>query len=94
VIVVEEYNRLIIFSRVKTKQGMKQLEDHKVMDPQLLYLLVSGVAILVRLKGGHNAGLKLTMILGGRAPKFVHIISNRSSFDISSLLIHKIVANP
>ena len=35
------------FSRVKTKQGMKQLEDHKVMDPHLLYLLVSGVAFLV-----------------------------------------------
>ncbi len=61
------------------------------MDPQLLYLLVSGVAILVRLKGGHNTGLKLTMILGGRAPKCVHIVTIFPSFDISSLLIHKIV---
>jgi len=72
---------------------MKQLEDHKVMDPQLLYLLASSVAILVRLKGGHNAGLKLTMILGGRTPKFVHIATIFPSFNISSLLIHKIVAN-
>jgi hypothetical protein len=36
-----------IISRVETKQGMKQLEDHKVMDPQFMFLLVSGVAILV-----------------------------------------------
>ncbi len=43
---------------------MKQLEDHKVMDPQLLFLLISGVAILVGLEGGHNAGTKLTMRLG------------------------------
>ena len=64
-----------------------------MMDPHLLYLLVSGVAILVRLKRGHNAGLKLTMILGGRAPKFVHIVTIFPSFDLSSLLIHKKVAN-
>jgi hypothetical protein len=46
---------------IETKQGMKQLEDHKVMDPQLLFLLFSSVAILVGLEGGHDAGAKLTI---------------------------------
>ncbi len=45
------------------KQGMKQLEDHKVMDPQLLFLLFPGVAILVGLEGGHDASTKLTIKL-------------------------------
>ena len=36
-----------IYARVETKQGMKQLEYHKVMDPQFLLLLFSNVAILV-----------------------------------------------
>ena len=47
---------------------MKQLDYHKVMDPQFLFLLVSNVALLVRLMGGHNASFKLTIILGGRGP--------------------------
>jgi hypothetical protein len=81
-----------IISRVETKQGMKQLEDHKVMDPQLLFLLVSGVAILVGLKGGHDAGTKLTIKLGGRGPKFVQVKTPPS--NITSLLIHKILVHP
>ena len=40
-----------IISRVETKQGMKQLKDHEVMDPQFLIFLFSNVAILVGLKG-------------------------------------------
>ncbi len=34
------------------------------MDPQFLILLGVGVAIRVRLKGGHTAGMKLMMKLG------------------------------
>ena len=33
------------------------------------------------------------MILGGRAPKLVHIVGIFSKLDLSSLLNHKIVAN-
>ncbi len=33
-----------IISRVEMKQGMKQLKDHEVMDPQFLFLLVSNLA--------------------------------------------------
>ena len=71
---------------------MKQLEYHKVMDPQFLFLLFSNVAILVCLKGGHNAGFKLTIKLGGRGPKFVQVTTPSS--DITSLLVHKIFVNP
>ena len=41
------------------------------MDPQFLYLLLSNIAILVGLKGGHYTGLKLTIKLGGRDPKMI-----------------------
>ena len=92
VIVVFELNKFRIISRVETKQGMKQLEDHKVMDPQLLFLLVSGVAILVRLKGGHDAGFKLTIKLGGRGPKFVQVKTAPS--NITSHLVDKILVHP
>jgi hypothetical protein len=92
VIVVLEFNLSRIISRVKTKQRMKQLEYHKVMDPQLLFLLVSDVALLVRLKQGHDAGFKLTIKLGGRGPKFVHV--KTPSSDITSLLVHKIFVDP
>jgi hypothetical protein len=34
------------------------------MYPQLLFLLFSGVAILVGLEGGHDAVFKLTIKLG------------------------------
>ena len=80
--------RFRIFSRVKTKQGMKQLKDREVMDPQFLILLFSNIAILVGLKGGHNACIELTIKLGGRGPKFVEVktpLSNKTS-----LLVHKI----
>jgi len=43
------------------------------MDPQFLCLLLSNVAILVGLEGGHYAGLKLTIKLGGRAPKMIQV---------------------
>ena len=92
VIVVRELNLHSIISRVKTKQGMKQLEFHKVMDPQFLFLLFSNVALLVLLKRGQDAGVKLMIILGGRGPKFVHV--KTPSSDITSLLIHKILVNP
>ena len=88
VIVICKLNLNGIISRVETKQGMKQLEYHKVMDPQFLFLLVSDVALLVRLKGGHDAGFKLTIILGGCGPKFVQV--KTPSSDITSLLVHKI----
>ena len=81
-----------IYARVETKQGMKQLEYHKVMDSRFLFLLVSDVALLVHLKGGHDAGFKLTIILGGRGPKFVQV--KTPSSDITSLLIHKIFVDP
>ena len=77
-----------VLSRVETKQGMKQLKDHKVMDPQFLILLFSNVAILVGLKRGHNACTKLMMKLGGRGPKFVKVKTPRS--NMTSLLVHKI----
>ena len=49
VIVIDKFNLNTsrIISRVETKQGMKQLEDHKVMDPQFLFLLVPDVALVV-----------------------------------------------
>jgi hypothetical protein len=74
------------------KQGMKQLEDHKVMNPQFLFFLVSSVALLVPLKGGHDAGTKLTIKLGGRGPKFVQVKTPPS--DITSLLVEKILVHP
>jgi len=92
VIVVMEINLSRIISRVKTKQGMKQLEYHKVMNPQFLFLLISNIAILVRLKRGHNAGFKLTTKLGGRGPKLVQLTT--PSPDITSLLVHKIFVDP
>ena len=91
VIRVGKWNFRIIF-RVETKQGMKQLKDHEVMDPQFLFLLVSNVAILVGLKGGHNAGIKLTIKLGGRGPKFVQVKTPPS--NMTSLLVHKILFCP
>jgi hypothetical protein len=42
---------------------MKQLEDHKVMDSQLLFLLFPNVAILVGLEGGYDTGTKLMIKL-------------------------------
>jgi hypothetical protein len=71
---------------------MKQLEDHKVMDPQLLFLLGAGVAIRVQLKEGHNAGMKLMMKLGGRGPKFVQVKTPPS--DITCLLVERILVHP
>ncbi len=41
-----------VLSRVETKQGMKQLKDHEVMDPQFLLVLLGNVAFLEGLKGG------------------------------------------
>jgi len=41
------------------------------MDPQFLDLLLSNVAILAGLEGGHYTGLKLTIKLGGRAPRMI-----------------------
>jgi len=80
-----------IISRVEMKQGMKQLKDNKVMDPQFLILLFSNVAILVGLKGGHNACIKLTMKLGGRGPKFVEV-KTPSEIDSKVILMgHEIV---
>ena len=55
------------------------------MDPQFLILLGVGVAICVRLKGGHNAGMKLMMKLGGRGTKFVQVKTPPS--DITCLLL-------
>jgi hypothetical protein len=43
---------------------MKQLEDHKMMNPQFLYILFIGLAIRVQPKGVNNAGIKLTTKLG------------------------------
>ncbi len=62
------------------------------MDPQFLILLGVGVAICVRLKGGHNAGLKLMMKLGGCGTKFVQVKTPPS--DITCLLVEKILAHP
>ena len=62
------------------------------MDPQFLFLLGTGVAIRVQLKGGHNAGMKLTIKLGGRGPKFVQVKTTPS--DITCLLVEKILAHP
>ncbi len=92
VIVICQLNLNRIISRVETKQGMKQLEYHKLMEPQFQFFLVSDVALLVRLKGGHNAGFKLKIKLGGRGPKFVQV--KTPSSDITSLLVHKILVNP
>jgi hypothetical protein len=88
VIVVCKLNLNGIISRVETKQGMKLLEYHKVMDPQFLCLLVPDLALLLRLKGGHDAGFKLAIILGGRGPEFVQV--KTPSSDITSLLVQKI----
>ncbi len=81
-----------IISRIETKQGMKQLKDDEVMDPQFLFLIFSNVAILVGLKGGHNACIKLMVKLGGRGPKFVEVKTPPS--NMTSLLVHKILFCP
>ena len=62
------------------------------MDPQFLFLLGVGVAIRVRLKGGHNAGMKLMMKLGQHGPKLVQVKTPPS--DITCLLVEKILAHP
>ena len=56
------------------------------MDPQFLFLFGVGVAICVRLKGGHNAGMKLMMKLGGLGAKFVQVKTPPSNITCLLLL--------
>jgi hypothetical protein len=61
------------------------------MNPQFLFFLVSSLALLVQLKGRHNACTKLTIKLGGHGPKFVQVKTPPS--NITSLLVEKILVH-
>jgi hypothetical protein len=63
-----------------------------VLDTQFQFFLVSSVALLVPLKGGHDASTKLTIKLGGRGLKFVQVKTPPS--NTTSLLVEKILVHP
>jgi len=69
-------------------QGRNKTRDETIEGSRSDGSTISDVAILVGLKGGHNACIKLTMKLGGRGPKFVEVKTPCS--NMTSLLVHKI----
>ena len=77
---------------IDTEQLMKKLKDHKVMDPEPLLLLERGVRVTVRLKGGNDTGMKLTIKLCGGQSKFIEV--NTPPSGISCLLVEKKIIDP
>ena len=90
-IVVFEF-KVTLLAWIAAKQWMKKLKDHKVMDPEPLLLLERGVRVRVRLKGGKNSRMKLTIKLGGGRPKFVEV--NTPPSGIFCLLVEEKFINP
>jgi hypothetical protein len=62
------------------------------MDPETLLLLRRGVRVTVRLKGGNDADMNLTIILCGGRPKFIEVDTPPSG--ISCLLVEEIFVDP
>ncbi len=77
---------------IDTEQRMKKLKNHKVMDPEPLLLLESGVRVSVRLKGGNDTGMKLTIKLCGGQSKFIEV--NTPPSGISCLLVEEKIIDP